>query len=312
VRLAVLSRNPSLHSTERLRAAGAARGHDVQVIDYLRCYMNITSLRPTVMYQGKELPALDAVIPRIGCSHTVYGTAVVRQFEMLGAASTNDPEAITRSHDKLRCLQLLAAAGLELPSTGFAHASRDISGLIECVSPGPLVVKLLNGLPGTGAILAETHQAAEAVMEAFGGLDANSLVQEFIREAAGSSLRLFVVGRRVVAAMRRQARPGEYRSNLHRGGNAEKVRPTPAERRAAVLAAQTLGLDVAGVDMLQSKRGPLVMAVNSSPELEGIERVAKVDVAGKIYQFLEGRLAARHEKQSRTGKRTLQLAAAAT
>jgi ribosomal protein S6--L-glutamate ligase len=261
------------------------------------------------MYQGKDLPALDAIIPRIGCSHAVYGTAVVRQFEMLDVLSANDSESITRAHDKLRCLQLLAASGIELPSTGFGHSSRDISGLIACVSPAPLVVKLLGGLPGAGAILAETRQAAASVMEAFGGLDADSLVQEFVREAAGSSLRLFVVGKRVVAAMRRRARPGEFRSNLHRGGNGEKVRPTPAARRIAVQAAQALGLSVAGVDMLESARGPLVMAVNSSPELEGIERATGVDVAGKIFDFLERRLALEQGKARRSQAAQLELVA---
>jgi ribosomal protein S6--L-glutamate ligase len=301
-----------LHSTERLRAAGAARGHDVRVIDYLRCYMNITALRPTVMYQGQVLPPLDAIIPRIGCSHAIYGTAVVRQFEMLGVLPANDSESILNSHDKLRCLQLLAARGIELPSTGFAHARGDLSGLIDCVSAGPLVVKLLGGMPGAGAILAGTRQAAESVMEAFGGLDADSLVQEFIREAAGSSLRLFVVGKRVVAAMRRRARAGEFRSNLHRGGHAEKVRPTKAERKAAVSAAQALGLQVAGVDMLQSDRGPLVMAVNSSPELEGIQRATQVDVADKIFAFLERSLETHQQKQREPQARQRKLAVAVT
>ena len=312
MRVAILSRKPSLYSTERLRTAGVARGHDVRVIDYLRCYMNITALRPTVMYQGQELPPLDAIIPRIGCSHAIYGTAVVRQFQMLDVLSANDSEAILRSHDKLRCLQLLAAEGIELPSTGCAHSSRDLSGLIDSVSAAPLVVKLLGGLPGTGAILAATRQAAESVMEAFGGLDADSLVQEFVREAAGSSLRLLVVGKRVVAAMRRRARPGEFRSNLHRGGDAEKVRPTPEERRSAVRAAQALGLHVAGVDMLQSLRGPLVMAVNSSPELEGIQRATQVDVAGKIFEFLERSLDARRQKQLRPRGRQRELVEAAS
>ena len=237
---------------------------------------------------------------------------MVRQFQLLETLSANDAEAIARSHDKLRCLQLLAAEGIELPSTGFAHSSRDLSGLIDSVTAGPLVVKLLGGLPGAGAILAQTRKAAESVMEAFGGLDADSLVQEFIREAAGTSLRLFVVGKRVVAATRRRARHGEFRSNLHRGGNAEKVRPTPAERRVAVRAAQTLGLGVAGVDMLQSDRGPLVMAVNSSPELESIEQVSGVDVAGReFYDFLERSLAVHVAKQTSPAAEW-QLAAAAS
>ena len=311
MRVAILSRKTSLHSTERLRAAGIVRGHDVRVIDYLRCYMNIRAQRPRIMYQGQELPKLDAVIPRIGCSHAIYGTAVVRQFQMLGAVSANDSEAILRSHDKLRCLQLLAASGIELPATGCAHSRGDLSGMFEGVSPGPLVVKLLGGMPGAGAILATTRQAAESVMEAFGGLDADSLVQEFIREAGGASLRLLVVGKRVVAAMRRRARPGEFRSNLHRGGLAEKMRPSPAERRMAVRAAQALGLHVAGVDMLQSERGPLVMAVNSSPELEAIERASQVDVAGKVFEFLERQTELERKKRLQANLPRRELAAAA-
>ncbi len=273
----------------------------MRVIDYLRCYMNIAARRPRIMYQGQELPPPDAIVPRIGCSRAIYGTAVVRQFQMLGAVAANDAEAILRSHDKLRCLQLLAAEGIELPATGCASSRGDLSGMFEDVSPGPLVVKLLGGMPGAGAILATTRQAAGSVMEAFGGLDADSLVQEFIREAGGASLRLLVVGKRVVAAMRRQARPGEFRSNLHRGGKAEKMRPSPQERRLAIRAAGALGLHVAGVDMLQSSRGPLVMAVNSSPELEAIERATGVDVAGKIIESLERQLDARRQKELAPG-----------
>ncbi|HEX4144256.1 MAG TPA: 30S ribosomal protein S6--L-glutamate ligase [Pirellulales bacterium] len=296
MKVAILSRKPSLFATERLRAAGQARGHEVQVIDYLRCYMNISPVRPTILYRGQALPEFDAVIPRIGASHTVYGTAVVRQFEILGVATANGSDAIARAHDKLRSLQLLAAEGIGLPSTGFAHSSRDLAGLLAGIGDAPVVVKLLNGMPGTGAILAETNAAAASVIEAFSGLDAESLVQEFVAEAAGSSLRCLVVGKRVVAAMRRSARPGEFRSNLHRGGDALRVRLSRAERAAAVRAAAALGLDVAGVDMLVSRRGPLVMAVNASPELEHIERATGVDVAGKIYEHLERQLAGPEKK----------------
>jgi ribosomal protein S6--L-glutamate ligase len=299
VKVAILSRKPSLFATERLRAAGLARGHEVQVIDYLRCYMNISAVRPTILYRGVALPTFDMVIPRIGASHTVYGTAVVRQFEIMGVATANGSDAISRAHDKLRSLQLLAAQGIGLPSTGFAHSSRDLAGLLAGIGDAPVVVKLLNGMPGTGAILAETNAAAASVIEAFSGLDAESLVQEFIAESAGTSLRCLVVGKRVVAAMRRSARPGEFRSNLHRGGDALRVRLSRAERRAAVRAAAALGLAVAGVDLLVSHRGPLVTAVNASPELERIERATGIDVADKIYEYLERQVAGPEKKPVR-------------
>ena len=270
----------------------------MQVIDYLRCYMNISAVRPTILYRGAPLPDFDAVIPRIGASHTVYGTAVVRQFEILGVATANGSEAIARAHDKLRSLQMLAAEGIGLPSTGFAHSSRDLAGLIGGIGEAPLVVKLLGGMPGTGAILAETNAAAASVIEAFSGLDAESLVQEFIAESAGTSLRCLVVGKRVVAAMRRRARPGEFRSNLHRGGDAERVRLTRAERRTAVRAARALGLSVAGVDLLVSRRGPLVTAVNASPELERIETTTQVDISAKVYEHLERQVAGQLKKSA--------------
>lgn len=297
MRIGILSRNSSLHSTERLRQAGMVRGHDVRVIDYLRCYMNITSKSAAVVYQGESLGHLDAIIPRIGASHAAYGTAVVRQFEIIGVFSANDSEAIARSHDKLRCLQLLSQRGIGLPATGFAHSVKDLNNLIQSVGGAPLVVKLLSK-QGIGAILAETHQAAESVIEAFQGLEANNLVQAFIAEAAGCSLRCFVVGGKVVAAMQRMAPSGEFRSNLHRGGKAEGVRLTRDERRVAVKAALAMGLDVAGVDLLRSKNGPLVMAVNSSPELEAIERATEVDVAGRIFRFLEEHLAPRRTREA--------------
>jgi ribosomal protein S6--L-glutamate ligase len=287
MKLAILSRNPRLYSTRRLLEAAEARGHETHVIDYLRCYMNITSLHPKVMYQGEPLEGFDAVIPRIGASHTFYGTAVVRQFEMMGIFSANESQAISRSRDKLRSLQLLARKGIGLPVTSFADSTRDVEGLIKIVGGAPLIIKLLEGTQGIGVVLCETHKAAESVIEAFRRLKASILVQEYIREAGNSDIRAFVVGNRVVAAMRRIGAPGEFRSNLHRGGKAEAVKLSPAERTTAIRAAKTLGLRVAGVDMLQSRNGPLVMEVNSSPGLEGIESSTGIDVAGKIVDYLE-------------------------
>ncbi len=287
MKIAILSRKPSLYSTRRLKEAGEARGHEMQVVDYLRCYMNITAHQPKVMYQGKPLEGFDAVIPRIGASQTFYGTAVVRQFEMMGVFPANESQAISRSRDKLRCLQLLSRKGIGLPTTGFANSTKDIQGLINIVGGAPMVIKLLEGTQGIGVILAETPQAAKAVIEAFRDLDADILVQEFIKEAKGSDIRCLVVGGRVVAAMRRQAKRGEFRSNLHRGATAETIKLTPEERSTASRAAKALGLNVAGVDLIRSNHGPVVLEVNSSPGLEGIERVTGVDVAGKIIEFVE-------------------------
>jgi ribosomal protein S6--L-glutamate ligase len=286
MKIAILSRRPSLYSTQRLKEAGKARGHDVNVVDYLRCYMDIASRRPQVVYQGTPLQ-VDAVIPRIGASNTFYGTAVVRQFEMMGVFVANESQAISRSRDKLRSLQLLARDGVGLPVTGCAHSTKDIDGLINLAGGTPLVVKLIEGTQGVGVILAETKKAAQAVIEAFRGLDANILVQEFIKEAGGSDNRCFVVGGRVVATMKRQAAPGEFRSNLHRGGTAENVKISPEERSTAVRAARTMGLNISGVDILRSNHGAVVMEVNSSPGLEGIEKATGVDVAGKIIEFIE-------------------------
>lgn len=286
MRIAILSRRPSLYSTTRLKEAGKARGHEMSVVDYLRCYMDITSRRPQVIYQGEPLK-VDAVIPRIGASNTFYGTAVVRQFEMMGVFVANESQAISRSRDKLRSLQLLARDGVGLPVTGCAHSTKDIDGVISLAGGTPLVVKLIEGTQGVGVILAETKKAAQAVIEAFRGLDANILVQEYIKEAGGSDVRCFVVGGKVVASMKRQAGPGEFRSNLHRGGTAEKVKITPEERSTAVRAARTMGLNISGVDVLRSNHGAVVMEVNSSPGLEGIEKSTGVDVAAKIIEFIE-------------------------
>jgi len=287
LKIAILSRKANLYSTRRLKEAGEKRGHQVRIIDYLRCYMNIATHAPKIFYQGKQLEEIDAIIPRIGASATFYGTAVVRQFEMMGTFSANESQAISRSRDKLRCLQLLARQGIGLPVTGFANSTKDTEGLIRMVGGAPLVIKLLEGTQGIGVILAENPQAATAVIEAFRDLNANILVQKFVKEADGSDLRCFVIGGRVVAAMRRQAKPGEFRSNLHRGGTAEVVRLSPAERNTATRAAKAMGLNVAGVDILRSIHGPVVIEVNSSPGLEGIEQSTQIDVAGKIIEFLE-------------------------
>ncbi len=287
MKIAILSQDASLYSTQRLQAAAKEREHEVKVINYLRCYMNITSHKPSVVYQGQPLEEYDAVIPRIGASRTFYGTAVVRQFELMGVFSANESQAISRSRDKLRCLQILAREGIGLPVTGFAHATQDIDGLIETVGGAPVVIKLLEGTQGIGVVLAETHQAAKSVIEAFRGLDANILVQEFIKEAKGSDVRCFVIGGKVVAAMKRQGAEGEFRSNLHRGGKAEPVKLTPEERSTAVRSVKAMGLRVAGVDLLRSNHGPVVMEINSSPGLEGIENATEIDVAGKIIEFIE-------------------------
>lgn len=287
MKIAILSQDSSLYSTKRLKEAGEKRGHEMKVVNYLRCYMNITSHKPTVVYGGKTLENFDAIIPRIGASKTFYGLAVVRQFEVMGVFSPNESQAISRSRDKLRCVQILAREGIGLPVTGFAHATEDIDGLIETVGGAPLVIKLLEGTQGIGVVLAETPQAAKSVIQAFKGLNANILVQEFIKEAGGADIRCFVVGNKVIAAMKRQAPDGEFRSNLHRGGKAEKIKLTPEERSTAVRSAKAMGLGIAGVDLLRSNHGPVVMEVNSSPGLEGIEKATLVDVADKIVEFLE-------------------------
>ena len=286
MKIAILSQNPALYSTKRLREAGTEQGHDMRVVDYLRCYMNITSKKPSIVYKGKELENFEAIIPRIGASRTFYGTAVVRQFEMMDVFSLNNSQAISRSRDKLRSMQILAKAGVGLPVTGYAHATEDIDGLIDTVGGAPLVIKLLEGTQGIGVVLAETYQAAKSVIEAFRGLDANILVQEFIKEAKGADLRCFVVGDRVVAAMKRQGAKGEFRSNLHRGGQANAIELSPEETDTAIAAAKAMGLNVAGVDLLQSDHGSVVMEVNSSPGLEGIEKTTGIDVAGTIIDFI--------------------------
>ena len=300
MKIAILSRNPRLYSTRRLVEAARQRGHEALVVDTLRCYMNIATARPSIHYKGEELDGIDAVIPRIGASISFYGCAVVRQFEMMGTYSVNESVAISRSRDKLRSMQLLARRDIGMPVTGFAHSPDDIPDLIDMVGGAPLVVKVLEGTQGVGVVLAETRKAAESVIEAFLGINVEIMVQEFIAESRGTDVRCFVVGDKVVAAMQRQGKPGEFRSNLHRGGTAELTKISPAERRASVAAARAMGLNVAGVDLIRSNHGPLVLEVNSSPGLEGIEAASGKDVAGDIIEFIE--LNARHGRTRTRGK----------
>jgi len=287
MRIYILSRNRRLYSTRRIVEAGEARGHDMQVVDPLRCYVKLSAHRPEVHFKGKILPSPDAVIPRIGASVTFYGTAVLRQFEMMGVFPVNESVAISRSRDKLRSMQLLSRKGIGLPVTGFAYSPDDNEDLINLVGGAPLVIKLLEGTQGKGVVLAETNKAAESVIDAFHGLKAYFLTQEFIKEAGGSDIRCFVVGDKVVASMMRQAKEGEFRSNVHRGGQARAIRITPEERSTAVRAARIMGLNVAGVDIMRSNHGPVVLEVNSSPGLEGIEGSTGKDVAGTMIQFIE-------------------------
>jgi len=288
MKIGILSRKASLYSTRRLKEAAELRGHEVRVVDYSRCYMNITSHKPEVLLAAESLE-FDAIIPRIGASLTFYGTAVVRQFEMKDVFPLNTSQAISRSRDKLRSMQLLAREGIGLPVTGFARSVKDIEPLLEIVGRAPLIIKLLEGTQGVGVVLAETDKAAESVIAAFQQLDANILVQEYIKEAKGADVRAFVVGDKVVAAMKRQGPEGDFRSNLHRGGTASRVKLTPEERSTAVRSAKIMGLRVAGVDMLRSNHGPVVMEVNSSPGLEGIEAASGMDVAGAIIEYIEKR-----------------------
>ncbi len=286
MKIGILSRGPELYSTKRIVEAAKERGHEVQVIDPLKCFMNINSVDSEIHYQEKILK-LDAVISRIGASISFYGTAVVRQFEMSGVYALNGSLAITRSRDKLRAHQILSRKKLGMPITGFAHSTTNIDELIAVAGGAPLVIKLLEGAQGKGVILAETKKAAESVIEAFRGLDAHFLIQEFIKEAGGADIRCFVIGDKVVAAMMRKSQDGDFRSNLHSGGVAEKIKITPQERKTAVAAAKAMGLDVAGVDLIRSARGPLVLEVNSSPGLEGIEATSGKDIATLMIQHLE-------------------------
>ncbi|MCU0356474.1 MAG: 30S ribosomal protein S6--L-glutamate ligase [Cyclobacteriaceae bacterium] len=286
--IAILSRDPKLYSTRRLKEAGEKRGHSMEIIDHMKCVLFIEKKNPMVLYQGKRLDYFDAVIPRIGASVTFYGAAVVRQFEMMKVFSAVESQALIRSRDKLRSLQILSRAGIGLPKTIFMDYSRDTEGIIEAVGGAPVVIKLLEGTQGLGVVLAENKKAAQSVIEAFHGIHARIIVQEFIKESRGTDIRAFVVDGEVVGAMKREAtREGEFRSNLHRGGKATVIKLSRAEKATAVAAAKKMGLGVAGVDMLTSNRGPLIIEVNSSPGLEGIEGATQVDIAGKIIRYLE-------------------------
>ncbi|WP_319762140.1 30S ribosomal protein S6--L-glutamate ligase [Maridesulfovibrio sp.] len=287
MKIGILSRKRELYSTNSLVEACKARGHEVRVINPLRCYMNITSHNPSILYKGEKLEGFDAIIPRIGASVTFYGCAVVRQFEMMGVYCVNESVAISRSRDKLRSLQLLARKGIGLPVTAFANSTQYTEDLIDIVGGAPLVIKLLEGTQGKGVVLAETRNTAASIIEAFKGLEANILVQEFISEASGSDIRCLVVGDKVIASMKRQGREGDFRSNLHQGGSATQVKITPEERSTAVRSAKIMGLGFCGVDILRSNHGPVVMEVNSSPGLEGIERTTDIDVAGKLISYIE-------------------------
>ena len=287
MKIALLCRSPQLYSHQRLMAAARERGHEIDAINHLRCTIDIASHRPKIHYHGRQLSGYDAVIPRIGASVTFFGTAVVRQFEMMRVYTVNESVAIARSRDKLRSLQLLSRKGIGLPVTVFAHKTSNAQEIIRLAGGAPVVIKLLEGTQGIGVVLGETPKAAESVIQAFGGVNTNILVQEYIEEAKGEDIRCIVIGGKVVASMKRRGREGDFRSNLHRGGSAKAVKITPQERTTAIGAAKAMGLNVCGVDMLRSNHGPVVMEVNSSPGLEGVEQATSVDVAGKIIEFIE-------------------------
>ena len=285
--IVILSRDPKLYSTRRLVEAGEKRGHTMRVLDHLKCNLVIEKKNPKIIYNGEEITGVHAVIPRIGASVTFYGTAVVRQFEMMGVFTAVESQALVRSRDKLRSLQILSRAGLGLPKTVFSNYSRDVERTIKEVGGTPVVIKLLEGTQGLGVVLAENKKAAVSVVEAFNGLKARVIVQEFIKEAKGADVRALVVDGHVVGAMKRQAKEGEFRSNLHRGGTAEVIELTHEEEIAAIKAANALKLGVAGVDILQSERGPLIIEVNSSPGLEGIEAATGKDIAAQMIKYIE-------------------------
>lgn len=285
MKLAILSREPKLYSTKRLVEAATVRGYQVEVVDHLHCNLVLEKGSPGIIYGGQKLTDFDAIIPRIGASVTFYGTAVVRQFEMMKVRTAVDSQAIVRSRDKLRSMQILSRAGVGMPKTAFTNYSDEVPEMIKQVGGAPVIIKLLEGTQGLGVVLAETEKAAQSVIEAFHNLKARIIVQEFIAESKGADLRAFIVNGEVVGAMKRQGKEGEFRSNLHRGGSGMLVKLSRAEKAAALLAAKALGLGIAGVDMLQSKRGPLVLEVNSSPGLEGIEKATGLDIAGKIIEY---------------------------
>ena len=294
MKIAMLARNPNLYSHQRLKQAAEERGHQLDIVNTLRCYMNIASRRPAIYYNGEKLPNYDAVIPRIGASVTFYGLAVLRQFEMMGVYPLNESVAIGRSRDKLRSLQLLSREGIGLPVTTFAYDPKQTEEVLKLAGGAPLVIKLLEGTQGIGVVLADTDRSAKSVIEAFRGAKVNILVQEFIKEAGGTDIRCLVVGGKVIAAMQRTGAEGDFRSNLHRGGSAQTIKISPEERSTAVRSARAMGLNVCGVDLLRSNHGPVVMEVNSSPGLEGVEKATGIDVAGRIIELLE--------KQAKPGK----------
>ncbi len=296
MKIAMLARNPKLYSHRRLVEAAEARGHSLDIINTLRCTMNITSHRPSILYNGVTLAGYDAVIPRIGASITHYGLAVLRQFEMMGVWSLNESVAIGRSRDKLRSMQIFAKHGLGLPVTAFAHDPKQTDEVLKIVGGAPAVIKLLEGTQGIGVVLGETEKSAKSVVEAFRGANVNILVQEFIKEAGSSDIRIFVVGGKVVGSMMRTGAEGDFRSNLHRGGSAKAIKITPEERSTAVRAAKVMGLNVSGVDILRSNHGPVIMEVNSSPGLEGIEAATGKDIAGAIIEFVEANAVAGRTK----------------
>lgn len=299
MKIAILATNPNLYSHQRLKEAGIAAGHEIKIINFLYCYMNVAASKPRVYYRGGEsLPQFDALIPRIGASNTFYGTAVLRHLETMGMYSVNESISISRSRDKFRSLQLLARKGIPMPSTGFAQSPDDTDSLIKMVGGTPLVIKLLEGTQGKGVILADSHQSAVSMINAFKGMHVNILVQEFIAESHGTDIRCLVVGDKVVAAMKRQAKEGEFRANVHQGGQALKVKLTAKERAIAIAATKTMGLKVAGVDILRSDQGPLVLEINSSPGLEAIEKTTGIDIAGEIIHYIE-----KHAKPMSTKKR---------
>ena len=287
MKIAMLARNANLYSHRRLKEAAEARGHQLDIIDTLRCYMNIASRRPEIYYNGEKLIGYDAVIPRIGASITFYGLAILRQFEMMGVFPLNESVAIGRSRDKLRSMQLLARDGIGLPVTTFAHDPKQTEEVIKLAGGAPIVIKLLEGTQGIGVVLADTDRSAKSVVEAFRGAGVNILLQEFIKEAGGTDIRAIVIGGKVVAAMKRTGAEGEFRSNLHRGGSAQLVKLSAEERATAVRAAKSLGLNACGVDMLRANHGPVIMEVNSSPGLEGVEKATGLDIAGKMIEYLE-------------------------
>lgn len=288
MKIAILATNPRLYSHERLRTAGEEAGHEIQVVNPLYCYMNVEASCPQIHYRGGQpLPYFDAVIPRIGASNTFYGTAVLRHLETMGIYTVNESIAIARSRDKFRSLQLLARKGIPMPLSSFAQSPDNTADLIRMVGGAPLVIKLLEGTQGKGVVLADSHQSAVSIINAFKEMHANILVQEFIEESCGTDIRCLVIGDKVVAAIKRQAKEGEFRANVHQGGKALKVKLTPQERTIAIAAAKTMGLKIAGVDLLRSNRGPLVLEINSSPGLEGIEKATQINIAGKIIQYIE-------------------------